>query len=341
MADGNSNVKGFRQEFSGAMLTRAAELSVEDKDQRRVRVAMSSETPVIRGAWDWASDTFKRWNEVLSHEPGAADFSRIDAGAAPLMKDHAMWSSDSQLGTVERAWIGEDRRGYADVRFSKRDDVTPFFNDVVDGIRRSVSVTYEVLERVLTTAGTATALPTYTVTRWRVLELSFTPVPADPNTGTMRSLGEGAEGVASNPVVLRSFNPSEDSPMPDPTVPNAAPTPAADDAASRSAAAAAAAAPDAAAIAADTAKRAAAVSALCMRHKMDEAFTTDVITRGLTVEQVSHEILSRAATPAAAPPAVGNGTGAAPAPDAHETIARSWDTAIASVSRGYVKPAAA
>ena len=51
--------------------------------------------------------------EVLSHEKGAADLSRLNNGTAPFLWNH---NRDEVLGVVTNAEISEDRRGYATVK---------------------------------------------------------------------------------------------------------------------------------------------------------------------------------------------------------------------------------
>ncbi|WP_250589675.1 hypothetical protein [Neisseria subflava] len=67
-----------------------------DADKRTVEVAFSSEEPV------------QRWfgKEILSHEPGACDLSRLNGGAAVLFNHD--W--DDQIGVVERAWVDADKK---------------------------------------------------------------------------------------------------------------------------------------------------------------------------------------------------------------------------------------
>ena len=75
-----------------------------DADKRTVEVAFSSEEPVQR----WFGE------EILSHEPGACDLSRLNGGAAVLFNHD--W--DDQIGVVERAWVDADKKGRALVRFA-------------------------------------------------------------------------------------------------------------------------------------------------------------------------------------------------------------------------------
>ena len=66
-----------------------------DAEARTVELAFSSENPVERSFG----------NEVLSHDEGAADLSRLNDGA-PLLLEH---DRAQQIGVVERAWVDDER----------------------------------------------------------------------------------------------------------------------------------------------------------------------------------------------------------------------------------------
>jgi len=87
----------------------AAEVKVEDGD-RTVLVSFSSEIPVLRDTP--MGPAF----EVLGHDPGEVDLSRLNSGSAPVLKDHRR-DVDSMVGTVVSARI-EGRRGRAVVRLA-------------------------------------------------------------------------------------------------------------------------------------------------------------------------------------------------------------------------------
>ena len=107
-----------------------AEASPVNEDERTVELAFSSEKPVER--------VFG--NEVLDHDPASVDLSRLNDGA-PLLLEH---NREEQIGVVERAHIDGDKVGRAVVKFSQSVRAQEIFQDVVDGIRRLVSVGYSV-----------------------------------------------------------------------------------------------------------------------------------------------------------------------------------------------------
>ena len=147
-----------------------------DAEARTVELAFSSENPVERSFG----------NEVLSHDEGAADLSRLNDGA-PLLLEH---DRGQQIGVVERAWVDDDRKGRATVRFSKSALGQEIFQDVQDGIRRLVSVGYSVSRFVSEKA--EAGLDTLRAVDWQPLEVSLVSIPADNTVGVGRASEETA-----------------------------------------------------------------------------------------------------------------------------------------------------
>jgi HK97 family phage major capsid protein len=141
-------------------------------EARTVELAFSSEEPYERY---WG-------REVLSHERGAIRLDRLNSGRHPLLVDH---STRDQIGVVERAWIGDDRKARAIVRFGKSARAQEIFQDVQDGIRSLVSVGYRIWLMVLAKSGDGEE--EYLVTDWEPFEVSIVAVPADPTVGIGRS----------------------------------------------------------------------------------------------------------------------------------------------------------
>lgn len=148
----------------------AARAAVEPDGEpsRALEVSFSSEAPVAR----WFGD------EVLSHDAGAIDLSRLNDGA-PLLWNH---NPDQVLGVVERGWIDGKRRGMASVRFSRSAFAEEKLADVRDGILRNVSVGYSIGDYQRQDDGSVLA------TSWRPMEVSIVSVPADQSIGVGRSL---------------------------------------------------------------------------------------------------------------------------------------------------------
>ena len=144
-----------------------------DNEARTVELAFSSETPVSR----WFGD------EVLSHDAGAMRLSRING--APLLVNHDF---DDQVGVVEGISFGSDRVARAVVRFGRSARANEIFTDVVDDIRKQVSVGYVVHGVKVEKRQGASDL--VRVTDWEPFEISIVSVAADPTVGVGRSAGD-------------------------------------------------------------------------------------------------------------------------------------------------------
>jgi len=134
-----------------------------DEENRRVRVGVSSESPVDR--------SFGR--EVLGHRAEDIDMEFMSSGTAPFLLDHDM---TKQIGVIEEFKLDEAaKRTIAVVRFGKSALAREVFEDVKDGIRMNISVGYKInkMERVSDDKGD------YYRANWTPLEVSSVAVPAD------------------------------------------------------------------------------------------------------------------------------------------------------------------
>lgn len=137
-----------------------------DPADRTVPAVLSSEAPVTR-----FGET-----EILSHEPGAIDLARARDGL-PLLFCHDV---AAPIGVVEQVHLdGPKLRGR--LRFGRGAKAAEAFDDVRDGILKSLSIGYRVLQTEPRPGG-------YRVTQWELLEASLVSVPADPAAGVNRQL---------------------------------------------------------------------------------------------------------------------------------------------------------
>ena len=226
-----------------------------DGESRTLSFSFSSEAPVDR----WFGI------EVLSHQPGAMDMTRLNDGA-PLLWNH---NPDQVLGVVERAWL-EDGRGMATVRFSRSAFAEEKLAEVRDGILRNVSVGYAITD--------ATPLRQedrdgFLATSWQPHEVSVVSVPADVSVGIGRSLEDdtAAASAASNP-----------------TTPNQPMEPTIDIEAVRAQAAA------------DERSRVAGITALCREHQTED-LCQGLIERGASEADAMREVLTAIGKRAKAP----------------------------------------
>lgn len=163
-------------------------------DERTVDVVWTTGAQVKRS--DWARGDYI---EELSLQPDAVRLDRLNKGA-PLLDSHENYSLRSVLGVVERAWLSGNE-GRATVRFSKRAEVEPIFQDVRDGILRNISVGYRKHKTERDESGTT---PVERAVDWEPYELSLVPIPADA-AAQVRS----EESPNMNPET----EPQKDSPM--------------------------------------------------------------------------------------------------------------------------------
>jgi len=143
-----------------------------DEDARTVEIAFSSEQVVDR----WYG------TETLGHEAENVRLDRINNGGAFLMEH----DRSDQIGVVERAWIDDDKKGRAVVKFSKSARAEEIFQDVKDGIRRLVSVGYRIHEEV--SEKLSGGREAVTATDWEPYELSLVSIPADDSVGVGRTM---------------------------------------------------------------------------------------------------------------------------------------------------------
>jgi HK97 family phage major capsid protein/HK97 family phage prohead protease len=198
------------------LLHRTFEVRGADPETRTVELAFSSEAEV------------ERWFgvEILDHDPGAIRLGRLQGGA-PLLVNHD-W--DDQVGVIESVSIGTDRKGRAVVRFGRSVRASEIFQDVVDGIRRLVSVGYMVHGTQLAEKRDGTDV--YRVTDWEPFEISIVSVPADTTVGVGRGaekaqVAEGTPAPEANPEARESAAPDippEEPKMADPNNPAPADT---------------------------------------------------------------------------------------------------------------------
>lgn len=166
----NKNGTMFRE----MMLNRA-----QIKDDRTVELSFSSETP------------YERWfgNEILSHDPGAVDLSRLqDIGV--LLFNH---NSNMPIGQVVSVELDEaSRKCKATVRFDTDEAAETIYQKVQSGTLKGVSVGYrvavweEVGANAMSTNGRFTG-PCSVAVKWMPYEISIVSVPADANVGVGRA----------------------------------------------------------------------------------------------------------------------------------------------------------
>jgi hypothetical protein len=188
----------------GPLLGRALfDAKTLNKQARTVDVVFATETPVRQARYvGW--DDVEYYDEILSMNPAHVRMTRINAGA-PVLNNHYRYDGvKGVLGVVENARI-ENGEARATLRFSKRDDVEPIWQDVIDGILVGISVGYRVYEYEITKK--EGSVDQYRAVDWEPFEISFAPVQADVKSA-VRSGEEQRE--TPNSVKLRLATPANE-----------------------------------------------------------------------------------------------------------------------------------
>ena len=131
-----------------------------------------------------SDDPYKRWfgYETLDHSKKSIRLERFKTGAA-FRDTH----SGDQVGIVLNPKIdSKEKKLRIDVQFSKNDDrAVTLFKDIKDGIRKNISIRYEIHEIKLEKEVEGVSF--YRVTDWEPIHAALEPDPADISVGVGRS----------------------------------------------------------------------------------------------------------------------------------------------------------
>ena len=276
-----------------------------NSEARSVDVVFTTGAAVRRRRWTgW--DTSVPFDEILEVSDRAVDLTRLNAGA-PALDSHSVWSSHSQVGVVERAWIA-GKEGKATIRFPREgldQAADRMFGLISDGIIRNVSVGYSI-ERVKVVEPAAKGeVEQRIVERWTPLEVSFVTVPADPRAQVR------AADQASYPVEIVDTRMQKEASMPESTTTVAGDVPANTEIRQQPVAAPAnpeptaarmpepAPAPDSEAIATRAREaerdRVSTIYDLTGRLNLERSFAEDLVKRGVSVDESRRLILDQVA----------------------------------------------
>ena len=165
-----------KKKINTGVMHRSFDLSRDaiNEEARTVELSFSSESPVSR----WFGE------EILDHSSESIRLGRLNDGGAVLV-DH---DARDHVGVVESVVVGADRMGRALVRFGKSARANEIWQDITDGIRKSVSVGYRIHRMALESE--VDGLETYRASDWEPFEISIVSVPADADVG----IGRAAQG---------------------------------------------------------------------------------------------------------------------------------------------------
>lgn len=157
------------------------ELRAKDSDDFDVQLSFSSENPVMR----WGE------NEILSHEKGDADFSRLKKVGSILLNH----DPDQIVGRPTEVWLDEgQKKGRLKMVFgTDADGINARHKVMTDKTLRGISVGYTVESYVFLKDASVTYKgriqgPGWVASRWSALEASLTPIPADGSVGINRTV---------------------------------------------------------------------------------------------------------------------------------------------------------
>lgn len=164
------------------------ERAESESDDRTVELAFASDVPCEHFS-------YRLWDFIdvkLSMDKKAMRTERLTSGAA-LLADH---DPRDQIGVVESFSVdAKDGKARAKVRFSKSARGQEIYQDVVDGIRRNVSVGFSIHKLVLEEEN-EDGNDLYRADDWEPFELSIVSIPADISVG----VGRNAEFSKSIPT---------------------------------------------------------------------------------------------------------------------------------------------
>ena len=162
------------------------ERSAVNLEQRTAELTFSSEAPVAR----------KFGVEILDHSPTSVRMERLNAGG-PLLFGHDSTRMEMLLGSVEKAWIGDDKRGRALVSFDNSPEGDKALRKAADGSLRNVSVGY-ILHDEPKAERSADGATKFRFMDWEPYEVSLVTIPADHSVGIGREFAPVVEDLPTN-----------------------------------------------------------------------------------------------------------------------------------------------
>lgn len=123
------------------------------------------------------------YNEILEISENSVDFTRLVDGRAPLLLEH---DENRQIGVCEKFWIDGDKVK-ASVRFSKNDLAQEVYKDMIDGIRRNISIGY-IINSFDRAGIDDNGVTNIVVKNFTIYQVSVVSTPADVTVGYLRNL---------------------------------------------------------------------------------------------------------------------------------------------------------
>ena len=143
-----------------------------------IRMSISSELPVL--SMVRLNGEYVQAYEILDHSPDSVDLSRAEDGLV-VLDTHG----GDQIGLMSIAF--EDRKLKGEVVFCAGERAKNIEADAKRGLRRNVSVGYQVDTSSYQIEGEQDGVPLVRAMSWMPYEASFVPIPADKTVGVGRS----------------------------------------------------------------------------------------------------------------------------------------------------------
>ena len=180
--------KRFNSEETSYRSIDLARAEYIDEDKRTVRIALSSEEPVERSFGI----------EILDHSRESVDMEWARSGNMPVLLDH---DSRSLVGIVESFELDSaSNRTLAHIRFGRSELAQEAWQDVLDGIRKSVSVGYRINSMVRDESAEDATFRA----NWTPMEASLVSIPADTNP--MVGVARSKDSAEVNTPVINNNN---------------------------------------------------------------------------------------------------------------------------------------
>jgi hypothetical protein len=276
-----------------------------NRDERTIDIVWTTGATVQRRRWEgW--DDLVEYDEELVVSPNAVRMDRLNSGA-PFLNSHNAWSLESVLGSVVPGSARiQGGNGYATIRLTEAADVAAAVAKIMDGSVKFVSVGYRVHQYEITRKDGEREL--WRAVDWEPMEISAVAMPADPGAQIRSADGrqdalnicvvtraDASAAAAANPrgttmpndnpaggvePVTRTAPPAPQNPAPAP-----APVPAV---------------PNAEEVRTAERTRTTEIMALVQRHGLGNEMATDLIARGVTLDEARTAVLDRLAERSAA-----------------------------------------
>jgi hypothetical protein len=145
-----------------------------NRDSRSVPMTVYTGASVLQFNWQNGLHSL-----TLSMDPANVRLGKLNSGRAPFTNGHADANDPgATIGVISNARI-EGGQVKADVRFSKRPDVEPIYNDVLDGILPNVSVGAS-LHKLKETTKEGDSMKSFLATDWEPFAVALVGLGADP-----------------------------------------------------------------------------------------------------------------------------------------------------------------